>query len=109
MRAVPIAFLVLCLNLGLVIHAAKTGRFSTWGWIIIFLPLLRGLAYILVELVPELLGSPRAQKTQRTLAHSLNPEKTYRRLRDRLADADTVANRAEFAEECAALGKWQEA
>ncbi|WP_053078619.1 BTAD domain-containing putative transcriptional regulator [Methylobacterium tarhaniae] len=39
----------------------------------------------------------------------MNPEKTYRILRDRLADADTVANRARFAEECAALSKWQEA
>ncbi|WP_091749465.1 tetratricopeptide repeat protein [Methylobacterium sp. ap11] len=39
----------------------------------------------------------------------MNPEKTYRVLRDRLIDADTVANRARLAEECAALAKWQEA
>ena len=35
--------------------------------------------------------------------------KAYSALRDHLAEADTVANRARFAEECAALGKWQEA
>jgi hypothetical protein len=28
---------------------------------------------------------------------------------NRLIDADTVANRARLAEECAVLGKWQEA
>ncbi|MFH6782057.1 MULTISPECIES: BTAD domain-containing putative transcriptional regulator [Methylobacterium] len=105
----PIAFLVICLNLGLVIHAAKTGRFSPWGWIILFLPPLGGIAYILVEVLPELLGSPRGQKAKRAIAQSVNPEKTYRLLRDALTDADTVANRARFAEECAALGKWQEA
>lgn len=109
MRVVPIALLLLCLNLGLVIHAAKTGRFSPWGWIIIFLPPLGGIAYILVEVLPELLGTPRAKKAQRALAHGVNPEKAYRLLRDRLSDADTVANRATLAEECAALGKWQEA
>lgn len=109
MCAVPIAFLVLCLNLGLVIHAAKTGRFSPWGWIIIFLPPLGGVAYCIVELLPELLGSTRGQKAQHAIAHSLNPEKTYRLLRDRLKDADTVANRAEFAAECASLGRWREA
>ncbi|MGE7418982.1 tetratricopeptide repeat protein [Methylobacterium tarhaniae] len=105
----PIALLVLCLNVALAVHAAKTGRFSPWGWIIILLPPLGGIAYLLVEVLPDLLGSPRGQSAQRAIARSVNPEKTYRILRDRLVDADTVANRARFAEECAALGKWQEA
>lgn len=105
----PIAFLVLCLNVGLAVHAAKTGRFSPWGWIIIFLPPLGGIAYLLVAILPDLLGSPRGERTRRAITLSVNPEKTYRALRDQIAEADTVANRARFAEECAALDKWQEA
>ncbi len=105
----PIAVLALCFTVGLAVHAAKTGRFSPWGWIIIMLPPLGGVAYLLVEVLPELLGSPRGQRTQRAIAQRVNPEKTYRVLRDRLIDADTVANRARLAEECAVLGKWQEA
>jgi hypothetical protein len=46
---------------------------------------------------------------QRAVARSVNPEKTESLVRDRLPDAHTVANRARLAEECAALGKWQEA
>ncbi|MCF4128948.1 tetratricopeptide repeat protein [Methylobacterium sp. SyP6R] len=105
----PIALLLLLVNVGLAVHAAKTGRFSPWGWIIVLLPPLGGIAYILVELLPNLLGSPRGERTRRAIAHSVNPERIYRALRDQLAEADTVANRARFAEECAALGKWQEA
>ncbi|WP_288582495.1 tetratricopeptide repeat protein [uncultured Methylobacterium sp.] len=105
----PVAALALCFTVGLAVHAAKTGRFSPWGWIVIFLPPLGGIAYLLVEVLPELLGSPRGRKAQRAIALGVNPEKTYRLLRDQVLDADTVANRARFAEECAALGKWQEA
>ncbi|WP_053080420.1 hypothetical protein [Methylobacterium variabile] len=90
------------MTVALAVHAAKTGRFSPWGWIIVMLPPLGGVAYVLVELLPELLGPPRGQKTQREVARRANPEKTYRILRDRLPDADTVAKRVRLAEECTA-------
>ncbi|BCM83665.1 tetratricopeptide repeat protein [Methylobacterium indicum] len=105
----PIAFLTLCFTVGLAVHAARTGRFSPWGWIVIFLPPLGGIAYLLIEVLPELLGSPRARVAGRRIARQVNPEKTYRALRQQLLDVDTVANRAALAEECAVLGRWQEA
>ncbi|KMO22346.1 hypothetical protein [Methylobacterium platani] len=105
----PIALVVFCLNAALAIHAARTGRFSPWGWIIILLPPIGGLAYLVVEVLPNLLGSPRARSAGRGIARQLDPSRTCRMLRERVADADTVANRAALAEECAALGRWQEA
>ena len=40
---------------------------------------------------------------------SLDPEKQYRKLVDDLAISDTIANRVDLAEECLALGKFEEA
>jgi len=104
----PIALIALCLNIALIVHAAKTGRFTPWGWIILLLPPFGGIAYAVVEVLPGFFRSARGRTAQREVARRVNPEKDYRVLRDRLDDADTVANRASFAEECAALGKWQE-
>ena len=42
-----------------VVHAAKTGRFWTWGAVVLALPGFGALAYFLMEIVPEWLGSPR--------------------------------------------------
>ena len=55
------------------------------------------------------LGSRQGQQTQRTIARALNPEKRYRELSDTVEIADTIANRAALAEECLALGRFEEA
>ena len=42
----PLGFALLLLDLVLIVHAAKTGRFSPWAYIILLVPLFGGLAYI---------------------------------------------------------------
>jgi hypothetical protein len=105
----PIAAVLFALDVLLIIHAAKTGRFSPWAYVILFLPGIGSIAYILVELVPEWMGSVQGQKTRRSVVKTLNPEKRYRELADRLDLTDTIANRAALAEECLSLGKFEEA
>ncbi|THD42872.1 MAG: tetratricopeptide repeat protein, partial [Bradyrhizobium sp.] len=90
-------------------HAARTGRFMPWGFIILFLPAIGALAYVVVELAPEWLGSRRARQARGRLAGALDPGRRYRELRDQLAVVDTVANRSSLAEECLALGRFDEA
>ena len=51
-----------------IVHAAKTGRFMPWGYLILFLPGVGVVAYILVELLPEWLGSAQGQKARRRVA-----------------------------------------
>jgi hypothetical protein len=107
--AVPVALVVLLLDITLIYHAAKTGRLQPWAFIILMVPLIGSLAYIVVELVPEWLGSPDAQKVRRRVANRLDPEKQYRELSDQLATADTVANRAALAAECVNVARFGEA
>jgi hypothetical protein len=80
-----------------------------WAFIILMVPLVGSLAYIAVELIPEWLGSHDVQRARRRVANRLDPEKRYRELSDRLAAADTIANRSELADECLKVARFTEA
>jgi hypothetical protein len=105
----PFGIIVLLINVGLIVHAAKTGRFWPWGYIILFIPGFGALAYVLVELAPAWFGSVQGQKARRHVVNTLDPSKRYRALTEQLEIADTIANRAALAEECLELGKFTEA
>lgn len=104
-----IATIILIINVVLIVHAAKTGRFMPWFYIILFLPGIGSLAYVVVELAPEWLGSYKGQVARRSFARAVNPGGRYRELTDELAVVDTIANRTALAEECLRLGKFDEA
>src|SRR5262245_47877258 len=105
----PFALLLLLINVLLIVHAAKTGRFWPWGYVILLIPGFAALAYVLVELVPEWFGSAQGQRARRQVADTLDPQRRYRQLSDDLEVADTIATRAALAEECITLGKYDEA
>jgi hypothetical protein len=104
-----IGLVLLAIDVTLVVHAAKTGRFSPWAYIILMIPVAGAIAYVVVELVPEWLGSYQGQHARRRVGKALNPHKTYRARKDQVEIADTIANRQALAEECLALGKFEEA
>jgi hypothetical protein len=64
---------------------------------------------VLIELLPEWFGSAQGQQGRRRVVSTLDPGRRYRELTDQLQVADTIANRAALAEECLALGKFEEA
>ena len=64
---------------------------------------------MLIELLPEWFGSTQGQQARRRVVSTLDPGRRYRELADQLQVADTIANRAALAEECLALGKFEEA
>src|SRR6187549_421021 len=107
--AMPVALVVLLLDITLIYHASRTGRLQPWGFIILMIPLVGALAYIVVELMPEWFGSPGAQQARKRIAGKLDPEKFYRELSDRLANTDTIANRVALAAECLRVGRFDEA
>jgi hypothetical protein len=106
---VPIGAILLIVNISLIVHAAKSGRFIPWFYIILFLPGIGAVAYVVVELAPEWLGSYKGQVARQTVARAVNPGRLYRQLSDELALVDTIANRAALAEECLRLAKYDEA
>jgi hypothetical protein len=105
----PFGIIFLAIEVCLIVHAAKTGRFWPWGFVILFIPIFGALAYVLVELLPEWFGSTQGQKARGRVVSTLDPGRRYRVLADQLEVADTIANRAALAEECLMLGKFAEA
>ena len=105
----PIALILGVIDIVLVVHAAKTGRFAPWAYVILLIPGFGALAYVLVELMPEWFGSYQGQKARQRFVSAVNPEGQYRALTDQLAITDTIANREALAAECLELGKFDEA
>jgi hypothetical protein len=101
--------IILALQVVCIVHAAKTGRFWPWGYVVLFLPGFGALAYVLIELLPEWFGSVPGQQARQRVVSTLDPGKRYRALTDQLEVTDTIANRSALAEECLELGKCQEA
>ncbi len=104
----PLALILVLLDVALLYHACKSGRARPWAFIIL-MPGIGALAYIAIELIPEILGSPDAKRARRRIANKLDPEKQYRALCDQLQIADTVANRAALAAECLEVARFEEA
>ncbi len=57
----------------LVIHVLKTGRNRYWIWLLIFVPLVGGLAYLFIEIIPEFRGGIQGQRAMRNVRNAVNP------------------------------------
>jgi hypothetical protein len=93
----------------LIIHVIKTGRNQLWIWVLAFLPLAGGIAYIALEMLPELFRSRAARRTARGLKKAMDPGADLRRLESETKVAGNVANRQRYAEELAKHGRYEDA
>ena len=105
----PIILVLTLINIVLIVHAAKTGRFSPWGYIILMLPGIGAIAYVVAELIPAWFGNHQGQQARKSVGRALDPDKQYRALKDEIERADTIVNREALAEECLARGRFREA
>ncbi len=100
----PILFQV-----ALVIHIVRTGRNTLWIWLVIFVPLVGGLAYFAVEILPELMGSRSAKRAASGLRKTVDPHRDLRQASQQLAVNDSVDSRRRVADQLFERGRFQEA
>ena len=93
----------------LIIHVVRTGRNTLWIFVIAFVPLVGPLAYIIIEILPELLNSRTAQATRRNVRRALDPEAQLRRFQDEAQVTQNVASNQRFAEELLRHNRFDEA
>lgn len=105
----PIFLLSLAIQIGLVVHALKTGRNTIWVFILLFAPFIGTIAYIIVELMPEWTNSRSARSMRRNVGRVVNPNKDLNRATDHFAMADTAANAMRLAEELLGRERYAEA
>jgi hypothetical protein len=92
----------------LIIHCVKTGRNQIWIWVLALLSLPGAIAYIAVEIVPELLGSRGAKRAVRNVKGALDPGRELREERVARVSGD-VESRQRYAEQLARQGRHGEA
>ncbi|HEY6823030.1 MAG TPA: tetratricopeptide repeat protein [Steroidobacteraceae bacterium] len=102
--------LLYVIQAGLIIHVIKTGRNQLWIWVLLLLPAgIGALAYLAVEIIPELLRSRTAQRTARGFRKALDPDADLRRYESEARIAGNVASRQRYAEELARHERFDEA
>jgi hypothetical protein len=94
---------------GLIVHCIKTGRNTMWIYVLVLLPGVGGLAYIVAELLPELLRGRSAQRARRSFRKVLDPHADLRRYESEARVTGGVASRQRFAEELVRQGRHDEA
>jgi len=101
----------LLIQAGFIIHVIKTGRNQLWIWVLIIpgLALAGVLAYIVVEILPELFRSRTAQRTARGLRKAMDPGAELRRYESEARVAGNVASRQRYADELVRHGRFDEA
>lgn len=72
-------YLTYFIQLLLVIHVFKTGRNRYWVWLLIMLPGIGGLAYFVIEILPDLTGGIQGQRAMRGVRKVVDPGADLRR------------------------------
>lgn len=101
--------LSLVFSILLCVHVVKTGREMYWLFIILAFPLLGGIVYAIIAILPELIGGSTSRRLQAAAKQALNPEGEYRAAQALVEDSPTVANRMRLAAAASGLGRHEEA
>ncbi|GAA5443997.1 hypothetical protein Misp06_02177 [Microbulbifer sp. NBRC 101763] len=105
----PFLVLSILIQVAFVIHVLKTGRNTTWIWILVMLPLAGLIAYLILEILPEMNNSRNGQKARRKVQKLMNPNQDINQAAQNLAKSSSIKNYIKMAEECLEKGLNQEA
>ncbi|MCO1335097.1 tetratricopeptide repeat protein [Microbulbifer sp. OS29] len=107
----PMPFLILSILIQavFVVHVLKTGRNTTWIWILVMLPMAGVIAYLILEVLPKMNQSRSAQKARRTVREKLNPNRDIHQAAQELSRSNNVENAMRMADECVKRGLFHEA
>jgi hypothetical protein len=89
----------------LIVHCMRTGRNSVWVWVLLMLPGFGGIAYVVAEVLPEMIGSRTARRTLRGVKKALDPEQDLRRYETAVRLQGGVATQQRYAEELVRQGR----
>jgi len=102
----PFYILSILVQVGLVVHVIKTGRNTIWIWVLVLLPGVGSLAYVLVEVLPELFRSRATQGAMRSVRRAVDPDRDLRHASATAAVSDTVVAKARLGGELARRGEY---
>ena len=104
-------FLILSLAVqaALIVHVIRTGRNTLWIMAIALLPAAGSLAYVVVELLPGVVGGQTARRTKAGMQRLIDPRRDLRRAAAEVAISGNVDARRRLAQELYEHGQYAEA
>src|SRR5581483_9090702 len=106
----PILFIVsIVIQALLIIHCIKTGRNTIWIWVIALLSYAGIVAYVAVELLPDLFGSRTARRAGREIKKVFDPRGNLRKYEQQARVGNNVANQQRYADELVRQGRFDDA
>lgn len=93
----------------LIVHCIRTGRNQLWIWVLALLSLPGVLAYVAVEIVPDLVRGRTARRAARGVVRTLDPGRELRSAADLAQVSGDVASRQAYADELSRQGRHAEA
>jgi hypothetical protein len=103
------AALIYLIQIGLIVHALRTGRNMYWVLILIIAPGIGGLAYFIVELLPDLMNNWRTRRALRGVRKALDPGADLRQRQRQHRLSGSVDAARHLASELIASGHYAEA
>lgn len=96
----PFFIISIVIQVLFVIHIVKTGRSTTWIWIVLMLPMAGAIAYLILEVLPDITNSKSGRKAGRKVQSVVNPNKDINAAAKQYSMNDSVENTMKLAEEC---------
>jgi len=101
----PIFLFGLVIQVLLIVHCIRTGRNSLWIWVLALLSYPGIIAYLAVEVIPDLWRSRTAGRAVRGLRRVLDPGQQLRAYELAAQRSGDVASRQRYAEELVRQGQ----
>ena len=94
-----IILLSIAIQAGLIAHVIKTGRSWLWILAIFFLPPAGAIAYVAVEILPDLFGGTTARRAGSSMRRIIDPDRDLRRASAEVQISGNVDARRRLADE----------
>jgi hypothetical protein len=101
--------LLLLAQIACAVHVVRTGRHYVWIYVVVFVPVVGMAAYLLAEILPELVESRTARRAATQVEKTVNPGRRLREAERRVQLTPTAENKAALAAEYLLAGKAAEA
>jgi len=105
----PLLILTAVVQIALIFHAVRTSRSPYWVWILFLVPGIGSAAYVIIELLPDLMGSRRGRQVLHGVKKTLNPGADLRQRQREHRLSGSVDAARHLASELIASGKFEEA
>ena len=105
----PFFIVSILVQVALIVHVIRTGRNSLWIWVLALLPMAGPIAYVLVEILPEIFGGRRARRAVASVRKTIDPTRDLRQAHKLARITDSIDAKRRLAEQLLAAGQYADA